>query len=60
MCGAVRFLKKAGDDVEILTTDDKENAATSVFDYPITTTSGFRFPLYNHVRYLVILHSWMN
>ncbi len=42
-----RFLSKAGDEVQILTTDDKEDRPDSHLDFPITTTAGFRFILYN-------------
>ncbi|CAN0483503.1 unnamed protein product, partial [Scytosiphon promiscuus] len=44
-----RFLSKAGDEVEILTTDDKVDMPDSHLNFPITTTSGFRFILYNQV-----------
>ncbi|CAN0395301.1 unnamed protein product, partial [Ectocarpus sp. 8 AP-2014] len=40
-------LSKAGDEVEILTTDDKEDRPESHLNFPITTTAGFRFILYN-------------
>ncbi|CAB1101644.1 GT4 [Ectocarpus sp. CCAP 1310/34] len=43
----LKFLSKAGDEVEILTTDDKDERPESHLDFPITTTSGFRFILYN-------------
>lgn len=45
----LRYIKKAGDDVSILTTDDKPDPPKEAFGYPISTTLGFRFPLYNHV-----------
>ncbi|GMI01086.1 hypothetical protein TrST_g9322 [Triparma strigata] len=45
----LRYIKQAGDDVSILTTDDRPSPPTSAFGYPIATTLGFRFPLYNHV-----------
>ena len=45
-----RFLKKAGDEVAILTTDDKEHAPDSHLDFPVVTTAGFRFILYKQVR----------
>ncbi|CAM9781594.1 unnamed protein product [Ectocarpus sp. 12 AP-2014] len=43
----LKFLSKAGDEVEILTTDDKDDRPESHLNFPITTTSGFRFILYN-------------
>ena len=46
-----RFLSKAGDEVTILTTDDKEDAPDSHLDFPVITTAGFRFILYKQVRY---------
>eukprot|EP00903_Cladosiphon_okamuranus_P006500 g6355.t1 len=45
----LKFLAKAGDKVEILTTDDKEDRPNSHLDFPITTTAGFRFVLYNQI-----------
>lgn len=48
-----RFLSKAGDDVSILTTDDKEDAPDSHLDFPVITTAGFRFILYKQVRYRI-------
>ena len=32
-----------------MTTDDSPEAPDKIFDYPISTTSGFRFPLYNEI-----------
>ncbi|CAM9520342.1 unnamed protein product, partial [Chrysoparadoxa australica] len=45
----LKFMKKAGDDVRIITTDDVEDAPTDHLGFPISTTAGFRFPLYNHI-----------
>eukprot|EP00588_Corethron_pennatum_P017361 CAMPEP_0194307654 /NCGR_PEP_ID=MMETSP0171-20130528/4546_1 /TAXON_ID=218684 /ORGANISM="Corethron pennatum, Strain L29A3" /LENGTH=501 /DNA_ID=CAMNT_0039059835 /DNA_START=194 /DNA_END=1699 /DNA_ORIENTATION=- len=56
----LRYLRQAGDQVEILTTDDLRSAdgsavaaekvlPTEAFGYPIEHTQGFRFPLYNHI-----------
>ncbi|CAM9238517.1 unnamed protein product [Choristocarpus tenellus] len=45
----LKFMSKAGDDIQILTTDDKSDAPTCHLQFPITTTGGFRFPLYNHI-----------
>lgn len=45
-------MKKAGDDVEVLTVDSKTPAAQLPVDfkgYPIRHTQGFTFPLYNHI-----------
>jgi len=48
----LKFLAKAGDDVEILTVDSKTPAKElpkDSFGYPIKHTQGFTFPLYNHI-----------
>eukprot|EP00752_Nemacystus_decipiens_P003935 g3603.t1 len=45
----LKFLSKAGDEVQILTTDDKPDRPDSHLDFPITTTAGFRFVLYNQI-----------
>ncbi|CAN0038706.1 unnamed protein product, partial [Ascophyllum nodosum] len=45
----LKFLSKAGDDVQILTTDDKKDAPDMHLNFPIITTAGFRFPLYKHI-----------
>jgi len=56
----LRYLQRAGDEVEILTTDDLRTSdgsaadgtkvlPTEAFGYPIEHTQGFRFPLYNHI-----------
>jgi sulfoquinovosyltransferase len=42
----LRFLRRAGDDVSIVTPDDTEQPPDEAHGYPITTVSGFRFPLY--------------
>ncbi|CAM9491802.1 unnamed protein product [Discosporangium mesarthrocarpum] len=51
----LKFMAKSGDDVQILTTDDKEDAPTSHLKFPISTTAGFRFPLYDHI---VLTFDW--
>jgi sulfoquinovosyltransferase len=45
----LKFLNKAGDDVAILTTDDCAEAPTSFLNFPITTTRGFRNPVYKSI-----------
>jgi sulfoquinovosyltransferase len=45
----LKYLSKAGDDVEIVTADDSPKAPEVAFDYPINTIKGFRFPLYNEI-----------
>lgn len=48
----LRFLRKAGDDVEILTVDSKTPAKElpkEKFGFTINHTQGFTFPLYNHI-----------
>jgi len=45
----LRYLKKAGDEVNIVTTDDHKDPPKEAFGYPIEHTLGFRFPLYDHV-----------
>lgn len=48
----LKFLKKAGDDVDILTVDTKTPAKDlpkNFLGYPIRHTQGFTFPLYNHI-----------
>lgn len=43
----LRFLRRAGNtDVSIVTPDDTEGAPSEAHGYPVTTVSGFRFPLY--------------
>jgi len=46
---ALKYLAKAGDNVEILTTDDVPDAPESFLGFPINYTKGFRFPLYNQI-----------
>ncbi len=48
----LRYLRKAGDDVEILTVDNKtpdKDLPKEKFGYTINHTQGFTFPLYNHI-----------
>lgn len=48
----LKFMAKAGDDVEILTVDSKTPAKdlpNKAFGFPISHTQGFTFPLYNHI-----------
>jgi len=48
----LKYLKKAGDEVEVLTTDAKTPAKDlpkEAFGFPITHTQGFTFPLYNQI-----------
>lgn len=48
----LKFLSKAGDNVEILTVDSKtpqSELPTEAFGYPIQHTQGFVFPLYKHI-----------
>ena len=48
----LKFLSKAGDEVDILTVDSKTPAKDlpkEAFGYPISHTQGFTFPLYNHI-----------
>ena len=48
----LKFMKKAGDEFEILTVDSKTPAKDlpdKIFDYRISHTQGFTFPLYNHI-----------
>uniref|UniRef100_A0A7S4JZT8 Glycosyltransferase subfamily 4-like N-terminal domain-containing protein n=2 Tax=Odontella aurita TaxID=265563 RepID=A0A7S4JZT8_9STRA len=54
----LRYLSKAGDKVEILTTDNKtpaEELPKERFGYEIHHTQGFTFPLYNHITLTVDL-----
>jgi sulfoquinovosyltransferase len=54
----LKFLKKAGDEVEILTVDSKTPAKdlpSEAFGYPISHTQGFTFPLYNHISLTIDL-----
>jgi len=46
------FMQKAGDDVDVITTDTKtphDDLPTSFMRYPITHTTGFTFPLYDQI-----------
>eukprot|EP00584_Thalassiosira_punctigera_P014494 CAMPEP_0172572752 /NCGR_PEP_ID=MMETSP1067-20121228/135839_1 /TAXON_ID=265564 ORGANISM="Thalassiosira punctigera, Strain Tpunct2005C2" /NCGR_SAMPLE_ID=MMETSP1067 /ASSEMBLY_ACC=CAM_ASM_000444 /LENGTH=278 /DNA_ID=CAMNT_0013365337 /DNA_START=822 /DNA_END=1655 /DNA_ORIENTATION=- len=48
----LRYLSKAGDNVDILTVDSKtpkEELPDKIFDYEIQHTQGFVFPLYDHI-----------
>lgn len=48
----LRYLAKAGDEVEIVTTDSSTAAKDlpeRSFGFPIQHTQGFTFPLYNHI-----------
>ena len=54
----LKFLKKAGDDVDILTVDAKtknEDLPKEYLSYPIRHTQGFTFPLYNQISLTVDL-----
>ena len=51
-------MRKAGDDVHILTVDSKTAAAQlpkEYMGYPIEHTQGFTFPLYNHISLTIDL-----
>jgi hypothetical protein len=43
------FLEKAGDEVEIVTVDDKERPPEYFASFRINTIKGFRFPLYTDI-----------
>jgi len=48
----LKFLAKAGDEVEVLTVDSKtpkKDLPTESFGYPVHHTLGFTFPLYNQI-----------
>lgn len=48
----LKFMQKAGDNVEIMTVDSKtpkEELPDKAFGYKIHHTMGFTFPLYNHI-----------
>ena len=51
----LKYLKKAGDQVEIVTTDDTQKPPLSFMGYNIHYTPGFRFDLYNHI---VLTFDW--
>ena len=42
----LRYLRAAGDDVGVITPDDKPEAPESYLGFPIETIHGFRWPLY--------------
>lgn len=44
-----KYLKKAGDVCEIVTTDDVPDAPTSHQGYHVHYSPGFRFALYKHI-----------
>ena len=45
----LKYQKKAGAEVSIITPDDTPNAPTDFLGFPITTIRGFRFPLYKQI-----------
>ena len=48
----LKFLSKAGDDVDILTVDSKtpkKDLPSEAFGFPVRHTQGFTFPLYNQI-----------
>ncbi len=45
----LKHLDRAGDTVEIVTTDDVPHAPDSFLGFPVRYTPGFRFPLYKHI-----------
>lgn len=54
----LRYLSKAGDKVDVLTTDNKtpvDELPKERFGYEIHHTQGFTFPLYNHITLTVDL-----
>lgn len=54
----LKFLKKAGDDVDILTVDSKTPAhdlPKEYQGYSVSHTQGFTFPLYNHISLTIDL-----
>lgn len=54
----LKFLKKAGDEVDILTVDSKtprKELPKEYLGYPIQHTQGFTFPLYNHISLTIDL-----
>jgi hypothetical protein len=54
----LKFMQKAGDEVEIVTVDSKTPAKdlpSEAFGYRISHTQGFTFPLYNHISLTVDL-----
>jgi Glycosyltransferase Family 4 len=54
----LKFMKKAGDDVHILTVDSKtptQQLPKEYYGYSISHTQGFTFPLYNHISLTIDL-----
>lgn len=54
----LKFMKKAGDHVDILTVDSKtpeKDLPTEYQGYPVRHTQGFTFPLYNHISLTIDL-----
>lgn len=54
----LKFLKKAGDEVDILTVDSKTPERELPKEYqgfPVRHTQGFTFPLYNHISLTIDL-----
>jgi len=54
----LKFLSKAGDEVEVLTVDSKtpkKELPKEAFGFPITHTLGFTFPLYNQISLTIDL-----
>jgi hypothetical protein len=54
----LKFMKKAGDDVHILTVDSKtpeQQLPKEYSGYSISHTQGFTFPLYNHISLTIDL-----
>ncbi|GAB5371783.1 hypothetical protein AAMO2058_001609500 [Amorphochlora amoebiformis] len=45
----LKYLDKAGDNVNVLTTDSNSNPPVKFMEFPITTTSGFVFPMYPEI-----------
>lgn len=45
----LKYLKKAGDDVRIITADCDDSHPKSFLDYPIVTQRGFNLPMYKQV-----------
>ena len=45
----LKFLKKAGDDVEVVTADREKEVAKEFLGYPIYTNRGWELPMYNQV-----------
>lgn len=45
----LKFLKRAGDDVRVVTADSDPNPPTSFLEYPIATQRGFELPMYKQV-----------